>query len=294
MAINGKYFLTAITTLSLYIAVPVCVFGESLYSQINRNVIRLEHIEQIIPEGSNNIITKNIPDGTAFFVGRIGTDNALFVVTARHVAELPHDLHARVQTNNRITWKNENILLRLKRNKWIYHPSYGDNYTRPVDVAVMRIPFPKDRDLIEFLYNISDNNASNLSMVDPEPPQAILVFGFPADIGFELKEQRPIGRFGIISMVAGDKFLKIDGGKYADPKTFIVDSNIFPGNSGSPVINQLLPISFINQKIQLYGLVSASNVNMKFAIVEPVSRIRETIDKAINQSLDQDVWFSID
>jgi len=41
---------------------------EDLYSQLNRAVIRLEHIEAIQKEGSPNVITQNKPDGTAFFV----------------------------------------------------------------------------------------------------------------------------------------------------------------------------------------------------------------------------------
>lgn len=267
-------------------------FAESLYSQVNRNVIRLEHYEQVKLEGSNEIITRNIPDGTGFFVGIIGVDNSLFVVTARHVAELPYDLHARVNCINKSTGKHENILMKLKRSRWIYHPSFGDESTRAVDVAVMRLSFPRERDVVAFKHDQSNVLAGNIPKDDPEPPQSVLVFGFPGDIGFELREQRPIGRFGIISMVAGDRFLKYIDGKYFDKKTYLVDSSIFPGNSGSPVINQVFPI--LDERIKLLGLVSASNVGMKYAVVEPVSRILEAIEKAKNQPLDPDTWLSIE
>lgn len=285
------YLLGVISSVFIFLNVEQS-FAESLYSQLNRNVIRLEHYEQVKLEGSNEIITRNIPDGTGFFVGTNGVDNSLYVVTARHVAELPYDLHARVHCIKTTTGKHENILLRLKRSRWIYHPSSGDESARAVDVAVMRLSFPRDREVISFKHDQNNVMAGNIPKEDPEPPQPVLVFGFPGDIGFELKEQRPIGRFGIISIVAGDRFLRYSDGKYFDKKTYLVDSSIFPGNSGSPVINQVLPI--LDERIKLLGLVSASNVGMKYAIVEPVSRILEAIEKAKNQPLDPETWFSIE
>lgn len=285
---NDKSYRFFITTIIFFsFLTPVIVNGESpksqikesLYAQLNRNVIRLEHFEQYVYEGSNDVLNRNVPNGTAFFVA---TDNALFVVTARHVADVPYDLHARVQTKNRLTGNIDTILLKIQRNRWIYHPSSGDNTTNPVDVAVTKINTINDRDIINFKYNKADNKESNLPPEDPEPPQSILVFGFPGDLGFELKEQRPIGRLGIIMMVSGEKTLKYNN-KYADSRTFLIDSSLFPGNSGSPVIKQIFPI--ISGKVELLGIVSASNVAMKFAVVYPVSRIRETIDIAINQSL---------
>lgn len=283
------YLFGVVSSVLLLLGVDRSI-AESLYSQVNRNVIRLEHYEQVKFEESSAIITRNIPDGTGFFIGVLGVDNTLFVVTARHVAELPYDLHARVHCINVNTGKHENILLRLKRSRWIYHPSTGDESTRAVDVAVMRLSFPRDREVIAFKYDQNNIMAGNIPKEDPEPPQPVLVFGFPGDIGFELKEQRPVGRFGIISMVAGDKFLKYSDGKYFDKKAYLVDLSVFPGNSGSPVINQVFPI--LDERIKLLGLVSASNIGIKYAVVEPVSRILEAIEKAKHQPLDQETWFS--
>jgi len=67
----------------------------------------------------------------------------------------------------------------------------------------------------------------------------------------------------------------------------------FAGNSGSPVINHFIPL--IDPSIKLLGLLVAANLNMKYAIIEPVSRIKETVEIAKNQSVeDLDCWFFLD
>lgn len=263
---------------------------EDFYSQLNRAVIRLEHSEKIEKEGANQIININKSDGTAFFV-RSGGD--LFVVTARHVVETSYNLHARVQCKNIKTGNNEVILLKLERKRWVFHPQDRSDDTRYVDVTAMKIPWIKDREIKAFRYELpnSENASQNqLPGKDPLPPTSILIFGFPLNIGFELIEQKPLGRLGIISMVAGNKFLKLDN-KFIEEKAILIDSKIFPGNSGSPVIKQLFPLT---PEIQLLGLVIAQNMQLDYAIIEPVSRIRETIDLAKKESKeDMDCWFQL-
>jgi len=123
----------------------------------------------------------------------------------------------------------------------------------------------------------SNYTKNQLPYEDPEPPSPILVFGFPADVGFTLEEQNPIARLGIISMKAGNKFIKVDGEKYAEERSCLIDARIFGGNSGSPVMNQ---IRLEDSQPKLLGLVTATNNALDFAIMEPTSRIRETIDLA--------------
>lgn len=263
---------------------------ESFYLQLNRAVIRLEHSEEILKEGSDKIINISKPDGTAFFVL---SEDYLFVVTARHVVEKDYNLHARVQCKNRITGNNEVILLTLKRERWIFHPQGESNDTRYVDVAAMKIGWIKDRDIKAFRYelpNTEEANQNQFPFEDPLPPDSILIFGFPSDIGFELMEQKPLARLGIISMATRSKFLKLDN-KFIEEKAILIDSKISPGNSGSPVIKQLLPSA---PEIQLLGLVIAQNMQMDYAIIEPVSRIRETIDLAKKSSNEYiDFWFPL-
>lgn len=260
---------------------------EDFYSQLCRGIIRLEHNEEIKEKSSNKITNITRPDGTAFFV-RSGDD--LFVVTARHVVEKEYDLHARVQCKNRITGDNEVILLKLKRDKWVFHPEDESIDTNYVDVAVMKISWITDRGIKMFRYelpNTEEANKNQLPFEDPLPPDSILIFGFPLDIGFKLSEQKPLGRLGIVSMVTGNKFLKINN-KFAEEKVMIIDAKMFSGNSGSPVINQP---SLLQLEIKLLGLVIATNENLDFGIIEPVSRIRETIEIAKKEPKNMDCWF---
>lgn len=261
---------------------------EDLYSQLSRAVIRLEHSVTTLKEGSDEVINTNVSNGTAFFVRSV---EDLFVVTARHVVENDYDLHARVQCKNRVTGDSEVILLKLKRDKWVFHPKDESIDTNYVDVAVMKIEWIIGRGTKHFRYelpNTEDVNKNQLPFEDPLPPASILVFGFPLDIGFKLNEQKPLGRLGIVSMVTGKKFLKMENGKYAEEKAVLIDSNMFPGNSGSPVINQLTPLV---PEIQLLGLVIATNERMNYAVIEPVSRIRETIEIAKEGPKNIDCWF---
>ena len=259
---------------------------EDFYSQINRAVIRLEHTQKIKHEGSEDIEVKNIPGGTAFFVA---SGKELFVVSARHVVEKKYDLHARVQTKNKLTNENEVILLKLPRDRWVFHPNMGDNETHYVDVAAMKIRWIKDRGIKCFKYEPQkpEQQENQLPFNDQNPPRSVLVFGFPLDIGFELLEQKPFGRLGIISMKAGQKYLKMKN-KFAEERCCIIDVEAFPGNSGSPIINQFNNI--FDSKIKLFGLLIASNNKMDFAIMEPVSRIREVLDIAKEKS-NEDVNF---
>jgi len=217
----------------------------------------------------------------------------LFVVSARHVVEQSYDLHARVECLNVKSGKKEVIILKLPRARWIFHTINGDKDTHYVDVAAMRIRWIKERTIKHFTYELPDSESKDRNQLpteDPSPPRKILVFGFPLDIGFQLLEQRPFGRAGIISMRTGKKFLKMKIGKankFAEERCFVIDAEAFPGNSGSPVLTQT---SLTDPKLQLLGLLSASDQSMDFGVVEPVSRIREVLDQAKKQK-DEDIEY---
>jgi len=137
----------------------------------------------------------------------------------------------------------------------------------------------KDRSVKYFGYEPTGSSTptkNQLPQVDPEPPRPILVFGFPVDIGFELLEQRPLGRLGIISMKTEKRFIKVNGNKYAEERCMVIDARLFPGNSGSPVMSQ----PGLTEGIELFGLVIATSNALDFGVIEPVSRIREVLDLA--------------
>ncbi len=274
----NKGFVLALPIMLCVLALANQKEKESLYSQLNRGIIRLEH-EVVQKEKDPNTHMRNVPDGTAFFVTSL---NNLYVVSARHVVEKTYDLHARVQCKNKITGKPEVILLNLPQNGWTYHDDNGDEDTRYVDVAVMKIPWIEDRSIKGFYFMHKDSNDQNnnqLPLDDPEPPRPILVFGFPDNVGFQLHEQKPIARLGIISMKAGKEFLKLDE-KFFEERCCLIDARMFSGNSGSPVMNQMNLLRREDSQPRLLGLVIALNKNLDFGVIEPVSRIRETLDLA--------------
>ncbi|MFB3885226.1 MAG: trypsin-like peptidase domain-containing protein [Thermodesulfobacteriota bacterium] len=266
---------------------------EDLYSQLNRAIIRLEQLETVRQEGSSQINRLSKPTGTAFFVQSRGS---LFVVSARHVVESPYDLHARVESLHTKSGQKEVVLLRLPRNRWVFHHESGDNETHPVDVAAMRIRWIKDRTIRYFTYDPRNSEAKDKNQLPPEdplPPRRILVFGFPLNIGFKLLEQRPFGRGGIIAMRTGKKFLRMNlkgMEKFAEERCYIIDVEAFPGNSGSPVMSEP---SVVDSRIQLLGLLSATNQQMDFAVVEPVSRIREVLGSARDQEDENIRYWSV-
>ncbi|MBA3034991.1 MAG: trypsin-like peptidase domain-containing protein [Desulfobacterium sp.] len=258
---------------------------ESFYAKIGRTVIRLEYLTETLKEGNVKSVTASNPDGTGFF---ILSGNSLFLVTARHVVDTDHDLRARVNIFNEVTKKSAILLLRLPRKNWIFHPDNGNDKIDAVDVAVIKLPIP----IIEgdfsnsfgaFIYDPNNSKDNQLPAKDALPPEQVVAFGFPGDTGFKLLEQRPMGRFGIIAMVTGEEFVKIDNNKFANGRCSMLDIKAFPGNSGSPVISA-------TGNINLLGVLIASN-SSDFALIEPVSRIREIMDIAIKTPIQNyDYW----
>ena len=241
---------------------------ESFYTKIGRTVVRLEHFYSILTEGNDTYIIKNYSDGTGFFVT---SDDRLYLVTARHVADTDHDLHARVKIRNSITNKDEILLLRIPRTHWVFHPDNGNDKVNAVDVAVVKLPVPvKEGKFIGEFTAFSDDQ---LPLADALPPDQVVTFGFPGDIGFKLFEQRPMGRFGIVAMYTGENFIKI-GDKFANSRCSVLDIKVFAGNSGSPVFSA-------GDDTKLLGVLIASN-SSDIAIMEPASRIKEVIDTAKN------------
>jgi hypothetical protein len=105
----------------------------------------------------------------------------------------------------------------------------------------------------------------------------VLALGFPDYLGFELTEQRPLLRSGVVAMSTEVPTLKYLGGtSYAHERALALDVRSFPGNSGSPVF----AATTFDEHPELVGLISAGDESLDFAIAEPVSRIVETLQLA--------------
>jgi hypothetical protein len=93
---------------------------------------------------------------------------------------------------------------------------------------------------------------------------------------------RPLGRQGMVAFVdAKTDAISLEN-KWFDTHGFVVDMpTIAGGASGSPVIK--MPVF---GRLTLVGLMSASNTNLGggYAVAEPVSRIRELLDRLEGES----------
>ena len=217
MSIRHHAFQLVGKTLALVVVVTATGHSEEakepFYTQVSRMVVRLQHSEEVKREGQDKPLRSITPDGTAFFVKAF---DRLFVITARHVAEKNYDLHAPVPARTTATGDTTLVQLRLPRRRWVFHPNGGDSQTHAVDVAVMRIPAMRDHGIVNFQYCPDKCDEGNNQLgEDPQPPALVLVFGFPLNIGFTLREPRPMARQGIVALVADEAFLKVN---YRDGK----------------------------------------------------------------------------
>jgi len=262
-----------------------------VYERFSRAIIKLKHNERIHLKGSDKIKVNVIPDGTAFL---LYSRNDLFVVSARHVVEKGYDLHANVQAKDSKTGVTKDFLLKLPRHSWVYHPDHGNEDTHYVDVAVMKINLLPGHELFSFQYSPQWENTVDFSSREQRTPIPVLICGFSGNTGFRLSEARPLSRLGIMpAFNDNSKSFKISNGKFVESKAFLIDAEISEGNSGSPVFQPDPPLLFRND-MRIIGLVIGTDKSMGLAIVEPASRIGETLDLARKRSTkDHTFWFSL-
>jgi len=262
-------------------AEPVPEKQDMVYERFTRAIIKLKHDERVHLIGTNKIKTDVIPDGTAFL---LCSRNDFFVVSARHVVEKDYDLYANVQAKNNETGVIGNFLLKLPRHSWVYHPDQGNEKTHYVDVAVMKIGLLPGHELFTLQYSPQWGNTVEFTSHKQRSPIPVLICGFSGDKGFRLSEARPRSRLGIIPAFKGNsKCFKISNGKFVEDRAFLIDAEIYGGNSGSPVFQPAPPLFFRND-MRIIGLVIGADESMGLAIVEPASRIGETLDLARKRS----------
>ncbi len=250
---------------------------EPPFVQIERLTVRLE---------VRNPAGEFISQGTGFFV--TNEKRELFIVTARHVVVGSGYLRARVPSLVNSTGKTEMLELRMPEAYWVLGED-GDPTHWPVDVAVMKLSGIQDRQIVSFQYCQSQCPAGGYNQLgdDPHPLDQIVVLGFPLDVGFTLKEQRPIVRSGLVSLSADEEFLKITGDpRYLRKGVYMADVHLFGGNSGGPVLT-----SIWGQPSRLGGLITASNATLSLGFVTPTSQIRETLDRAASSPANMSAWF---
>jgi hypothetical protein len=256
------------------VCVSAAPLNDALPKALGRCVVRLQHREVTSRPGQAIADTIDRPDGTAFIVRY---KDVHFLVTAKHVANVKYDLWARVSTQVKGTDTIVVGWVEIPRRGWVFHPESTGKSQPLVDVAVCRINdklISLDRVHKSFVFMGIQQELFDSSEV--LPLQQVVVAGYPADLGFQLVEQTPLFRQGIVAFSADSPFMKIDN-DFADARDFLIDCRIFEGNSGSPVF----VTEPLGGSIHLSGLVVATSHNLDFGVAEPTSRILETLERAL-------------
>jgi len=235
--------------------------------------------------------------GTGFFVK---FEDDLYVVTARHVVDNNYDLIGIARLLNMTTNEIEIFEISLPKNNWIFHPENGSDNIFPVDVAVTKINQLENYEITTFVY---DNDFSSKSYIDElinenydQQKKVFLCKAFNWFTDWNIKEfftldpTRPPLTFispNKEGKILQQKYLKNKmacrpSNKLFEDEVFFLEGNMYPGNSGSPVID-ITPIG--NPKNKLIGIHIASEetrIENNFIFpgkiaVEPAYRIFETL-----------------
>jgi hypothetical protein len=217
---------------------------------------------------------------------------AMYLVTARHVAEVPYDLIGFVTVVSQIgeseTYNTLSVSLELRRADWVFHPRGATATSHAVDVAVIPVPLLNIEGLPRFkpvsLRYCTTKCIGGPTQLgdDPDGLENVIVFGFPEDFGIELSMQRPIVRQGLVSLTSVEP-MSVDGKAY-DPYAFLVDARVFSGDSGSPIIRPG-PTGFV-----VLGIVTRARTLYQYTFAEPASRIKQTILHARGNKLNYYPW----
>ena len=229
--------------------------------------------------------------GTGFLVGRKEKDDdtrsTVYLITNKHVVKDKSHLQVRFNSNNNSV-KDYTISLQNDTGKLYSEHRIADVIALNINPAVLIND--------DSIFNFIDLEKAALSinqMIETEVSEGNIVYalGFPMN-HVEVNRKTPIVRMGCISRGANP----LDS-----PMYFIIDAQVFPGNSGGPVINrpEILSISGTksNSSANLIGIVSAyipyqdklqsvqskkivsiREENSGLTIVYPVDYIREVVE----------------
>lgn len=210
-----------------------------------------------------------------------------FLVTNRHVIEDSIEIHIRQNT----TVRAEPVLGFLT-DEWTTHPD------PEVDVAVLPI-YTEDNggntvDVPAF-GDAHTMSRAKLQETEFREGNEIFVLGFPLGIVGNSRNY-PIVRQGIVA--------RIRDWYENDSKDFLIDSSIFPGNSGGPVlakptlhtygkaitsakliglVSSYIPYQDIARSDQTGRPILAAHENSGLATVVPIDAVQETISMAIEK-----------
>lgn len=272
----------------------IALFAENTVSKLDIDcaVIRILDPRFKAINSNSPVYRAGIPRGSGFLVS---WDNDLFIVTARHVAEINNDLLGIIRIKNEKNDCIERYKIKLPKDCWIFHPEGGNNNTSYVDVAIMKINWLEGFEIKTFDYNedFLDEKILNDILINRgiEKPYLLTVYWWTSDIDeAQLFPSTPIAALADLSMKVPKLQLKSDNTIINfEEKAIFCKGDVFYGNSGGPVIDMM---PWDKPKHKLLGLVIASDIDnfvhyegnkpLGSIAIEPITRIKEALSFAKN------------
>lgn len=191
------------------------------------------HLKTVIAIGGLDRRQRFICNATGFFVGFLARNSKdpakrkyhIFILTNRHVFEGRDGVHLRLNTLN---GKSEVVPQALKfpnrEPRWLVHPN------KKVDLALLNVDpqILKDHK-IDFVFFQEETFAYHrkFGQIGISVGDDVFALGFPMGIA-GITQNFPYAKAGIMS--------RFDKELLRERKSFLIDSSIFPGNSGGPVL----------------------------------------------------------
>lgn len=284
-----KILVLILIAMVLIYSFNVTLFAENTVNELDITyaVIRILNPRFKTINSNSPVYRAGIPRGSGFLVS---WDNDLFIVTARHVAEINNDLLGIIRIKNEKNNCIERYKIKLPKDCWIFHPEGGNNNTSYVDVAIMKINWLEGFEIKTFDYNedFLDEKILNDILINRgiEKPYLLNVYWWTIDIGeAQLDPSRPISIPTDLSMKAHKLSLKKNNAIINfEENAIFCRGDAYHGNSGGPVIDMM---PWDKPKRKLLGLVIASDIDnfvnwegskpAGIIVIEPITRIKEVL-----------------
>jgi S1-C subfamily serine protease len=219
-------------------------------------LLNKHHIQSLVSVGSLDG-ESFICDSSSFLIGFISQDNEdptkklynVFLVTNRHVFNQRKKAHLRFNTQDgRVKFFEQDLFFADGETCWLAHPN------KDVDLALLNVHgsnFGANNIEPNFIAEESFAYHKNFEEIGISVGDDIFAIGFPMGIAGEVQNY-PCVKSGLIS--------RIDSEIVTEKQAFIIDSSIFPGNSGGPVILRPTNMSLTGTKAvsnpYLLGVIS--------------------------------------
>jgi len=257
--------------------------------------MELNHIQEQFFFSTVRIVTEEknsdkISIGTGFIISvpvkgeehKVG----LYLVSNRHVLKNPDD-------RLKITFHRGNKG-RLKLGNFVniqndsFNQVYIDHIDPKVDLACLNITNLVYNDPEIFYKSMRYDMLSDFSETDLLPGASVWFVGYPEN-RYDISHNLPILRKGSIASIP-----KID---YNSRKEFVIDAQVFPGSSGSPLLTKIIPecriLGVISQTMIRHGKLQTVPTDSTLGVEQPLglgiviksTQIREMLDHAIENKI---------